>query len=46
MDRTIKLFINLRVHEVMGATRIDEYCKRDILEETLDLHGLWGNESN
>ena len=45
MDKTIGLFGNLRVNEVMGATRINEYCKRNLIEETLDLHGLWGNES-
>ena len=42
MDKTIILFGNLRVNDVMGATRINEYCKRNLLEETVDLHGLWG----
>ena len=46
MDKTISLFDNMRVNEVMGATRINEYCKRNILEENLDLHGLWGNDSD
>ena len=45
MDKTISLFGNMRVNEVMGATRINEYCKRDLLEEKLDSHGLWGDES-
>ena len=35
MDKTVSLLDNLRVNEVMGATRINEYCKIDILEETL-----------
>ena len=46
MDKTISLFGNLRVNEVMGATRINEYCKRNIHEETLDLHDLWGSDSS
>ena len=41
MDKTISLFVNLRVNEVMDATGINEYCKRNLLEETIDLHGLW-----
>ena len=46
MEKTISLFGNIRVNEVMGATIINEYCKSNILEETLDLHGLWGDESD
>ena len=44
MDKTISRFGDMRVDEVMRATRINEDCKRDILEETLDPHGLWGGE--
>ena len=44
MDKTINLFGDLRVNKVMGATRIDAYCKRDLLEETLDPHGLSGGD--
>ena len=44
MDKKINLFGNLRVNEVMSAIRINEYCKREILEETLDLHHLWGGD--
>ena len=46
MDKTINLFRNLRVNEVMGATRINEYCKRNLIEETLNLLGLWGSDSD
>ena len=45
MDKTIILFSNSNVNEVMSATKINEYCKREIIEETLDLHGLWGADS-
>ena len=45
MEKAISLFGNMRVNEVMGATKINEYCKRNLLEETLDLHGLWGGDS-
>ena len=45
MDKTIILLGDLRVNEVMSATRINESCKRDLLEETLDPHGLWGGDS-
>ena len=45
MDKTIILFGDPRVNEVMGSTRINEYCKSDLLEETLDSHGLWGGDS-
>ena len=45
MKKTTSLFGDLRVNEVMAATRINEYYKRDILEETLDPHGLWGGDS-
>ena len=46
MEKTISMFGDMRVHEVMGATIINEYCKRDLLEETLYLHGLWGGDSD
>ena len=46
MDKTISLFGNLRVNEVMGGTRINEYCKREHFEETLDPDGLWGGDSD
>ena len=46
MDETISLFGNPRFNEVVSASKINEYCKRDILEETLDPHGLWGGDSN
>ena len=46
MDKKINLFGDLRVYEVMSATITNEYCKRDILEETLDPHGLWGGDSS
>ena len=45
MDKIVILFGDLRVNEVMSATRINEYCKNDLLEKTLDLHGLWGGDS-
>ena len=44
MDKTISLFGNLRVNEVMGATRINDYRKRDLLKETFDPHGLWADD--
>ena len=46
MNKTISWFGNMMVNEVMGATRINEYGKRNILEETLDLHGLWVGDSD
>ena len=33
MDETISLFGDPRVNKVLSATRINEYCKRDFLEE-------------
>ena len=45
MEKNISLFGDMRVNEVMSATKINEYCMRDILEETIDLHGLWGGDS-
>ena len=45
MDKTISLFGDHGVNEVMSDTRINEYCKRDIFEETLDSHGLWDGDS-
>ena len=44
MYKTISLFGNSRINEVMSATRINEYSQRDLLEVTLDLHDLWGSE--
>ena len=46
MDKTINLFGDLMVNEVMGATRINDYCKRDLLEETLDPRGFWAGDSD
>ena len=45
MDKTISLFGDPRVNEVLSATIINEYYKREIIEETLDPHGLWGGDS-
>ena len=45
MDETISMFGDPRVNEVVSATRINEYCKRELLEETLHPHGLWGGDS-
>ena len=45
MDKTIILFGDPGVNEVMSATIINEYYKREIFEETLDPHGLWGGDS-
>ena len=39
------MFGDTRVNDVTSATRINEYCKREIIEETLDPHGLCGVES-
>ena len=44
MDKKISLFGDPGVNEVMNDTKINEYCKRDLLEETLDPHGLWGGD--
>ena len=44
MDKTISMFDDLRVNEVMGATIMNEYCKRDLLKEILDSHGLWDGD--
>ena len=44
MEKTIGQFGDPRVNEVMSATRINEYCKRDIFEETHDPHCLWGGD--
>ena len=46
MDETIILFGDPRVNEVVSATRINEYCKREFFEETFDPHGLWGGDFN
>ena len=45
MDETIIPFGDPRVNKVMSATRINKYYKRELLEETLDPHGLWGGDS-
>ena len=44
MDKTINLFGDPGVNEVMSATKINEYCKREFFEETPDPHGLWGGD--
>ena len=46
MGKTISMFGDPRVNEVMSATRINEYCKRDIFEETPDTYGLWDSNSD
>ena len=46
MDKTIILFGDPRFNEVMSATRINEYYKRELLEETLNSHGLWDGDSS
>ena len=46
MDKTINLFGDPWVNEVVSATRINEYYKWEFFEEPFDLHGLWGGESN
>ena len=46
MDERIILFGDPRVNEVVSATRINEYCKRDFFEEPSDPHGLSGGESS
>ena len=45
MEKTIIVFGDPRVNEVMSATKINEYCKREIFEGTLDPYGLWGGDS-
>ena len=45
MDEIINLFGNPQVNEVVSATRINEYCKRDFFEEPYDPHGLYGGDS-
>ena len=45
MDETINLFGDPGVNEVVSATRINEYCKRDFFEEPFDLHSLRGGDS-
>ena len=45
MDETISLFGDPRVNEVVSATRINEYCKREFFEEPSNPHGLWGGDS-
>ena len=44
MDETIILFGDPRVNEVVSATRINEYCKREFFEEPYDPHSLWGGD--
>ena len=44
MDETISLFGDPWVNEVVSATRINEYCKREFFEATYDLHVLWGGD--
>ena len=45
MDKTIRLFGDPRVNEVMSATRINDFFKWEILEEIIDSHGLWDGDS-
>ena len=45
MDKKINLFGDMRVNDIMSATIINEYCKRELLEETLDPPSLWGGDS-
>ena len=44
MEKTIRLFGDSGVNEVVSATRINEYCKRGFFEEPSNLHGLWGGD--
>ena len=44
MDKTMNVFGDPGVNEVMSATRINVYCKREFFEETSDPHGFWGGE--
>ena len=46
MDKAIMLFGDPKVNEVTSASRINEYCKMELLEETLNPHGLWGGDSS
>ena len=46
MDETIRLFGDPRFNEVVSATKINKYCKREFFEEPYDLHGLWGGDSD
>ena len=46
MDKTIILFGDPGVNEVMSATKINEYCKRELLEETIEPHGFGGGDSD
>ena len=41
MDETIIPFGDPQVKEVVSATRINEYCKREFFEESSDPHRLW-----
>ena len=45
MDEIINLFGDPQVNEVVSATRINEYCKRDFFKEPSDSHGLGGGDS-
>ena len=45
MDETISLFGDPRVNEVVSATRINEYYKREFFEEPSDPYGFWGGDS-
>ena len=44
MDKTISLFGDPRVNEIMSATRINEYGKRKLLEVTTYPHCLGGSD--
>ena len=45
LDKTINLFGDPRVNEVISANIINEYCKREFLKEALDVDGLWAGDS-
>ena len=46
MDEIIILLGDPQVNEVVSATRINEYCKREFFEEPSNPHGLWGGDSS
>ena len=45
MDKTISMFGDPGVNEVMSATIINEYCKSEFFEEICDPHGFCGGDS-
>ena len=46
MAETITLFGNMRVNEIVSATRINEYYKREFFEEPSEPPILWGGDSS